>query len=607
MKYGSVCSGIEAASVAWEPLGWEAQWFSEIEQFPSAVLAHRFPSVPNLGDMTKIHETQIFQDATINLLVGGTPCQSFSVAGLRKGLTDPRGNLMLTFLSLADAKKPRWIVWENVPGVLSSNGGKDFGTFLGALGELGYGFAYRVLDAQHFGVAQRRRRVFVVGYLGDWRVAAAVLFERESLQRDIKPSRKKREEVTANAEGSVGTTVFAGNQQSEIAATLQTTCDDYSRADGFNVIIDRAAFNQGENAQYEPRIEAGETMSSLVARGPHAVAQPISIDAECNARTNQFGTLVRGGEGGTQQFVAQPMAFQQNTRDEVRYINGDGSIVGALSASSGMKQTNYLAQPIAIAENTIGRQPMNGGNGDGFTEDGPMYTLNATGVHGVAQPLYYESHPNDSRVNGPKDVADTVSARYGTGGGNTPLVQQPFRKVRRAQSDSDFETWEKDETANTLNCFDVGDVRSTNVVAQPIVLEDQGGSVINASDKGIVGTLRAQTHGHEPAVLQPIAFTTEQTPKFNDNQALTLTQSEFKHNQCVAQPTMAIRRLTPRECERLQGFPDDWTLIPYRNKSADQCPDGPRYKACGNSMAVPVMRWIGERIQMVESLMKEIS
>jgi DNA (cytosine-5)-methyltransferase 1 len=451
MKYGSVCSGIEAASVAWHNLKWEPQWFSEIEQFPSEVLKHRFPAVPNLGDMTTINQNPIADERPIDLLVGGTPCQSFSVAGLRKGLDDPRGNLMLTFLSIADKLRPKWIVWENVPGVLSSNGGKDFGTFLGALGELGYGFAYRVLDAQHFGVAQRRRRVFVVGYLGDWRPPAAVLFERESLQGNTKPSRKKREEVASDVEGSVGeagdvscaggdlsptvtskwmkgyggpsgsnetgnmvyapTVAFAGNKQSEIAATLQTTCDNYSRADGFNVIIDRAAFTQGPNAQYEPRIEAGETMSCLVAKGPHAVAQPISIDAECNARTNQFGTLVRGGEGGTQQFVAQP--------------------------------------------------------------------------------LYYESHPQDSRVNGPKDVADTVSASYGTGGGNTPLVQQP----------------------------------------------------------------------------------------------------------------MAIRRLTPKECERLQGFPDDWTKIPYRNKEADQCPDGPRYKACGNSMAVPVMRWIGERINLIESIL----
>ena len=164
MRYLSVCSGIEAASVAWHPLGWEPVGFSEIEPFPCAVLAHRFPNVKNYGDMTKHKEWNI-EPGTVELLVGGTPCQAFSVAGLRRGLEDPRGNLMLTFGAIANHLRPTWIVWENVPGVLSSDGGRDFGTFLGMLGELGYGFAYRVLDAQYFGVAQRRRRVFLVGYL----------------------------------------------------------------------------------------------------------------------------------------------------------------------------------------------------------------------------------------------------------------------------------------------------------------------------------------------------------------------------------------------------------------------------------------------------------
>ena len=184
-----MCSGIEAATVAWHPLGWEAAGFAEIEAFPAAVLAHHYPAVRNYGDMTKHKEWDL---GAIDLLVGGTPCQSFSVAGLRKGLDDPRGNLMLTYLAIADQRRPRWLVWENVPGVLSSNGGKDFGTFLGALAELGYGFAYRVLDAQYFGVAQRRRRVFVVGYLGDWRRAAAVLFERHSLSGNPAPCREAR-------------------------------------------------------------------------------------------------------------------------------------------------------------------------------------------------------------------------------------------------------------------------------------------------------------------------------------------------------------------------------------------------------------------------------
>src|SRR5579862_6851694 len=181
MIYGSVCSGIEAATVAWESLGWERAWFSEIEEFPSQLLNIKYPKIKNLGDMTKIYENEIFKKSQIDLLVGGTPCQSFSIAGLRKGMADARGGLALEFLRIAKGKKPRWIVWENVPGVLSAQKGQAFGSFLGALVELGYGFGYRVLDAQNFGVPQRRRRVFVVGHLGNWRPAAAALFEEECL------------------------------------------------------------------------------------------------------------------------------------------------------------------------------------------------------------------------------------------------------------------------------------------------------------------------------------------------------------------------------------------------------------------------------------------
>jgi len=182
MRYLSVCSGIEAASVAWHDFGWTPVGFSEIEKFPSQVLAKRFPDVKNYGDMTRYKEWDIDGDS-VDLLVGGTPCQAFSVAGLRKGLEDPRGNLSLVFVGMVEHFKPEWVVWENVPGVLSSNGGRDFGSILGAFSELGYGFAYRVLDAQYFGVPQRRRRVFVVAHSsGDSRRAAEILFEPESLQ-----------------------------------------------------------------------------------------------------------------------------------------------------------------------------------------------------------------------------------------------------------------------------------------------------------------------------------------------------------------------------------------------------------------------------------------
>ena len=213
MNYLSVCSGIEAATCAWHSLGWNPIGFSEIEPFPCKVLAHHYPNVPNFGDMTKFKE---WPDANIDVLVGGTPCQSFSIAGLRKGLDDPRGNLMLTYLAIADRYKPKYIVWENVAGILSSNGGRDFGTFLGGLGQLGYGFAYRVLDAQFCrthehprAVPQRRRRVFVVGCLGSWRSAAGILFDSESLRGNPPPGRNKGQEIAGTTGARTGVSIGA--------------------------------------------------------------------------------------------------------------------------------------------------------------------------------------------------------------------------------------------------------------------------------------------------------------------------------------------------------------------------------------------------------------
>jgi DNA (cytosine-5)-methyltransferase 1 len=331
MNYLSLCSGIEAASVAWHPLGWKPLGFSEIEKFPSDLLAHHYPNVPNFGDMTKYKEWKL--NGTVDLLVGGTPCQSFSVAGLRKGLEDPRGNLALTYVGILDKFRPKWCVWENVPGVLSSNGGKDFGSFLSALVELRYGFAYRVLDAQYFGVAQRRRRVFVVGCLGDWEIAAKVLFEQGGLSGDIKP-RKKTQQETASI---------------------------------------------------------------------------------------------------------------------------------------------------------------------------------------VRKSIAYENHPTDSRIK-VITVSPTVTARWGTGGNNVPLTHTVG--------------------IDSYNLCETGNVSQTLKSPQGGVLESIGG--------------------------------------------------------CIQD--MQIRRFTPVEAERLQGFPDNYTNI--KNK----CPDGPRYKALGNSMAVPVMQWIGKRINLVEEI-----
>lgn len=216
MKYLSLFSGIEAASAAWGPLGWEPLAFSEIDPFPSAVLAHHYPGVPNLGDVTRFHE---WPDLEPDIIVGGSPCQAFSIAGLRKGLDDPRGNLTLTYLAVVDRYRPQWVVWENVPGVLSHDGGRTFGTFLGALAKLGYGWAYRVMDAQYVrvqshprAVPQRRRRVFVVGCAGDGRRAAQVLFEPESLRGNPPPRREAGASVAAPTATDVGTCGADDNQ-----------------------------------------------------------------------------------------------------------------------------------------------------------------------------------------------------------------------------------------------------------------------------------------------------------------------------------------------------------------------------------------------------------
>ena len=427
MRYGSVCSGVEAATVAWHSLNWEPQWFSEIEQFPSAVLNHHYPNVPNLGDMNQFKE---WNNGAIDLLVGGTPCQSFSVAGLRKGLADPRGNLMLTYLAIAEQYRAKWLVWENVPGVLSSNKGGDFAAFLGALGQLGYGFAYRTLDAQYFGVPQRRKRVFVVGCLGDWRSAAAVLFESHSLQRHSAPSRKEGEKV-APAVTTGAPFSRTGNERVE--------CD---------AVIPIAFGGQMSNVQTDEDLS-----QTLQAKNPQAVMAnekwPKDLACTLNA------------------------AFGSKMGLEDQHINGGAS----------------LFVPTAVRMRAFGD----------YVSDGTASTCCARDY---------------------KSATDLVLTK-----GDSSLIAQ-----------ATAETTLSDVTMSITASYGSG---GADLATKPMVC----------------------------------------------------APSKTKN--------MQVRRLTPVECERLQGFPDNYTKIPYRKKDADNCPDGPRYKAMGNSMAVPVMHWIGKRIQMI--------
>ena len=435
MKFGSVCSGIEAASVAWHPLGWTAAWLSEIEPFPCAVLKHHYPDVPNYGDMTLLPEKILSgQVEAPDLFCGGTPCQAFSVAGLRNSLDDARGNLSLTFVGIANAidhvrsvrgDSPAIVFWENVPGVLNT---KDnaFGCFLGALagesdqikppGErwsnAGCVFgpkrtvAWRVLDAQYFGVAQRRRRVFVVASARDDINPAEILFEFEGVRRDTAPRR----------------------ETGKVTPTISSSGTGVSRV--------------GFNCEDEWFIE-----TPIVG----------ALDTECGGNKLTHQSVANGHI-----VAARMVAFGEYSVDET---------ASAMKARDWKDATDLVAQPIAFPANLSGTQHAS--------------TENLSPSMGAANPMAVAFQLNGDRSN--------------------PGVS-------------------------------VSEDKAFCIPANPM------------SDRG----------------------------------------------QAVATP-MAVRRLTPTECERLQGFPDGYTNIPWRK--APESPDGPRYKALGNSWAVPVVAWIGQRIQ----------
>lgn len=353
MDYLSLFSGIEAASVAWSQLGWLPIAFAEVDAFPSAVLKARFPSVPNLGDVTKVNWRGFVRDfGRPDLIVGGSPCQSFSIAGTRTGL-DGASGLMWEYVRAVRDVRPRWLLWENVPGALSSSNGEDFRCLLEALDALGYGLAWRVLDAQFFGVAQRRERVFLVGRLGDRGGPCQVLFEPDCLSWDTPPGREKRAELAS-------------------AAGRDPACASFKYSAG---------------------------------SGANGVGHEVEV---CN-------TITADWHAPAVYPINEPVVCMTDTQANTSY---GGEVCGTLT-SHAMKDAPVLA---------------------------------------------------------------------------------------------------------------CGDGR----------------------------------------------------------------QNEW-----------TVRRLTPRECERLQGFPDDWTLIQWKGRPAEECPDGPRYKAIGNSMAVPVMRWLGERIAMANEIPPE--
>ena len=498
LTYGSVCSGIEAASVAWHVMGWRPAFFAEIDAFPRAVLAHHYPDVPLHGDFTTIKAGDY---AAIDVLVGGTPCQSFSVAGLRAGLDDERGNLALEFCRLARRLGPRWVVWENVPGVLSLDGGRAFASILGGLADCGYGLAYRVLDAQFvridgFGraVPQRRRRVFIVGCLGDWRRAAAVLFERASLRGDPPPRRQAGQGVAHSV------TARAGNGSRPAGATGNIV--GFESATEFLPQSSRV-YSDGEVA---PALEAAGTRMDnrapqVCAFGGNNQSGPIDV---ATAQTAHGGTGRMDFE--TETFVAHALRADGFDASE------DGTGRGTRIIPIDMRQASRGDK---ITNNRDAAKSSGGAPGHGIGEAGdPAFTVSERG-QAVAQPICFDETQITSATNRCQPRAGDPSHPRAAGA-------RPPTLAFHARQDPD-----------------------SGPVTHP--LDTDGTSI------GILTGWR-------------------------------------------------VRRLTPEECERLQGFPDRYTAIPYRGKPAA---DGPRYKALGNSMAVNVMRWIGRRIEMVEAIPPE--
>jgi len=562
LRFLSVCSGIEAASVAFKPLGWEAVAFSEIEPAPCSVLAHHYPHVPNHGDMTKFKEWPHYgKDGSkpINLVCGGTPCQAFSVAGLRDGLNDPRGNLSLTFLAIVDKYQPEWVLFENVPGILSSacnngpgpsepeidldagNGPEDgeevvvddefeadeshaFSCFLAGLQELGYGVAYRVIDAQYVrvdgfagAVPQRRRRVFVVGYLGDFRRAAAVLLEPESLSGNPAPSRKAGQGTSA-----------------PVAPCL--------------VSSGRGSERTGDTRGQDP----------VVA---------VTFDRQSS------------GEYGT-----DPIASTVSARD--------------------YKSPSDLVVSADVADTMVS----NGDAHSGFPEAAGLVA--SAVAPAITQNPYGDNESREGLLVAHSLTANGFDASEdGTGRGPT-VCPVPYTLAIRGRGDTHNLEWRQDGTANAILTPNGGRAGiGVGAIAAPLAIgfgwqnsSSQGDSVSDEISPTLdKSKAPAVAHAIQAGALRENPSSGPDGVGVQEGVAYTL---EARAEVQAVQTEWAVRRLTPVECARLQGFPDDYLSQVIHN--GKPLADGPMYKGLGNSWPVNSVRWIGRRIQMVEEIAKEL-
>jgi DNA (cytosine-5)-methyltransferase 1 len=545
VKYLSVCSGIEAATVAWHGLGWTPVAFSEIEAFPAAVLAHHYPTVPNLGDLTKYREWPEELLVEVDLLVGGTPCQAFSVAGKRQSLDDERGNLSLIYVNLyhhinevrkRHGRPPAIALWENVPGVLST---KDnaFGCFIGGLlgcdeapqTESGKwdkaGFlssetvrvGYRVLDAQYFGVAQRRRRVFLAA-------VPCELVERFGERACPSEILSLRESVLGNP------------------PTRGAAWEGASRATAAGLTSSgRGVERPGESRGQDDVVIAG------------AVAPPI---AGCS---NGGGP---NGPGRTADDAESLVIWSASDQANAERLVDQA---GTLNCNMGQRGGWIAGHPDPAYAISAGNQSKGGVFGSGRDSQDTFVTC---------------FHPTQ----------DPISSTDGS----TAVPAVAFTKAKRAQSATDDESWVPGDVAPTQNQFDQGDTRATTVVAFTHSGYSNQPAWITGSRTDCISSAGHSDGSHQG--IGVVAFRENQRAEVeyvDPPHALASGGGKPGQGYCGVQLGMQVRRLTPKECSFLQGFPADYLDITFRKKPAA---DGPKYRALGNSMAVPCMWWLGYRI-----------
>jgi DNA (cytosine-5)-methyltransferase 1 len=636
VRYLSICSGIEAASVAWHGLGWTPLAFSEIDAFPRAVLAHHYPDVPCHGDFTRLRDEPWIADADV--LVGGTPCQAFSVAGLRNSLSDERGNLSLEFVRLADAidtlrsdgggaRPPSIIVWENVPGVLSVRD-NAFGCFLAALaGDVApyvpprgkwtdagvvagpqRQVAWRVLDAQYFGLAQRRRRVFVVASARDGFDPAAVLLEFEGVRRDTPPRREKGQDSAGGARPSAAerSSHWDGLEHPHptLNQSFNTGAIGYSNQELFS--------QRGAGLVQQP--STGDISHCLNAGGMGRLDYETETLVAHTLKAEGFDASEDGTGRGTPLVpveLAYPLDLRNAGRDPEKHdeVNRQGLGVGEDGDPSPTISTAFVP---GVA---YGFQPRIARNGRGDMGD-LVNALNAqSGETGKGDAAPCVAIINDGENHGPSSETNSVEA---------------LRALRRAVGEEAFTVWgfgvlaslQSQEVLQSAlhGCGLRYPAFSRSWVVCCALGSSKHGSGWLLQSLRETGCAGCPPQGWEPseqlagelgAYLSELSQPTSSAESFMRDlwlasegpgllqQALAAVQEARRpsvHQIPDKQPLMAVRRLTATECEFLQGFPRGYTMIPWKKKPASECPDGPRYKALGNSMAVPVMRWIGQRI-----------